>query len=142
MENNTAIAQKVAEVYNWLDSQIKNSPVLAGKCKACGKCCDFNEYDHRLFVTTPELIYLQMALDKDKIKVMNGGICPYNSAGKCEIHNHRFAGCRIFCCNGDKDFQSSLSESSLKRLKSICEGFQIPYCYRDLAAALNGIAQS
>ena len=56
-----SIADKVVEIYAWLDSQIKN---LNGDCSACGDCCDFAAYDHKLFVTTPELIYLKENLDK------------------------------------------------------------------------------
>ena len=44
------------------------------------------------------------------------------------------------CCNGDVDFQSKLSESTLKKLKSLCTEFQIAYQYTDLAIALNGFA--
>ena len=73
---------------------------------------------------------------------MTIGRCPYNIAGKCTVYEHRFAGCRIFCCKGDRDFQSRLSESALKRLMSICEECGLPYTYKDLAAALNGPART
>jgi hypothetical protein len=63
--------------------------------------------------------------------------CPYNVGGKCTVYEYRFAGCRIFCCNADADFQSRLSESALKKLKSLCTKFQIPYSYLDLADALS-----
>lgn len=139
MANNTIIAQKIAQIYDGLDSQIKSSTQLAGSCKACGKCCDFNSYDHRLYITTLELIYLQEALGKNNIKAMANGICPYNIDDKCSIHNHRFAACRIFCCNGDKDFQGTLSEVTLRKLKSVCDEFEIPYTYCELATALNSL---
>jgi len=63
--------------------------------------------------------------------------CPYNIEGKCTVYEYRFTACRIFCCSADADFQSELSETVLKKLKSLCEEFQIPYCYNDLAFALN-----
>jgi hypothetical protein len=49
----------------------------------------------------------------------------------------RFAGCRIFFCEGDADFQSELSESVISRFKSLCTEFDIPYIYSDLRTALN-----
>ncbi len=55
----------------------------------------------------------------------------------CTVYEHRFAGCRIFCCKGNKDFQSGLSESALRELKSICEELDIPCRYTDLATSLN-----
>jgi Fe-S-cluster containining protein len=161
----------VAEIYNWLEVQVRRCSELAGACKSCGNCCDFDGFDHRLFVTTPELMYLTANLgavltaetaesaekkDKNKDKIKRGdntknldaekirpmltSRCPYNIGGKCTVYEYRFAGCRIFCCNADADFQSRLSESALKKLKLICTEFQIPYRYTDLASALNGLA--
>ena len=133
------LLRKVAEIYNWLDMQVRRDTDLAGTCEACGRCCDFDEFGHRLFVTPPELMYLAANLGAG-FEPMPAERCPYNVDGKCRVHQYRFAGCRIFCCHGDADFQSELSESALDRLKSICAEFQIPYRYTDLAAALNSLA--
>ncbi len=153
MRNNGQLLKRVAEIYNWLHLQVRDSSDLSGHCDACGKCCDFDSsapageqgpasgleqgFDHRLFVTPPELIYLAANLDAEKIKPMTTSRCPYNIAGKCTIYEYRFAGCRIFCCKADADFQNRLGESALKKLKSICTEFKIPYRYTDLATALN-----
>ena len=134
------LIKKIAEIYKWLDSQINNNSELAGACSTCGKCCDFSKFNHRLFVTTPELMYLAAILGAENINLMTAGRCPYNIDGKCSIYEHRFSGCRIFSCKGDKDFQSGLSERSLKKFKSLCREFQIPYRYTDLATALNGFS--
>jgi len=131
------LLKKVAKIYDWLDLQTSANSDLAGACSACGKCCDFASFDHRLFVTTPELMYLAAKLGAESIKPMPTGRCPYNTDGRCTIYEYRFAGCRIFCCRADADFQSQLSESALKKLKSICRQFQIPYRYSNLAVALN-----
>jgi hypothetical protein len=133
---NNQLLKRVAEIYKWLDAQIRRQSDLAGKCDACGKCCDFDACDHRLFVTPPELMYLAANSGAESIKSMPSSRCPYNVDGKCTIYKYRFAGCRIFCCNGDVNFQSGLSESALKKFKSICTEFKIPYCYTDLATAL------
>ncbi len=142
------LIEKVAEIYDWLDVQVRRCSELAGACKSCGNCCDFDGFDHHLFVTPPELMYLTANLGGEKInpphvwriKPMPTSRCPYNVGGKCRVYEYRFAGCRIFCCNGDADFQSRLSESALKKLKSVCTEFQIPYRYTDLASALNSFA--
>jgi len=134
------LLERVAEIYNWLDEQIYSGGGLAGECRSCGDCCDFDGFDHRLFITRPELMYLAANLDAEKIKPMPSNRCPYNTDGKCSIYEYRFSGCRIFCCNGDADFQSWLSEEALKKLKSICVEFQVSYRYTDLAAALNSLA--
>jgi len=132
MTDNEQLLAEVARVYQWLDTQTVNN-----NCKICGKCCDFERFDHRLFITSPELIYFATKLAPDKINPMANGRCPYNTEDKCGAYEHRFAGCRIFCCQSDKDSQSRLSEAVVAEFKSICTNFQIPYRYVDLKTALN-----
>ncbi len=153
---NSRLLEKVERIYNWLDSEIAGHNDLAAACRACGACCDFESpaqhqsgaspssigagFDHRLFVTTPEIIYLAAKIGAENIKPMTTGRCPYQANGKCTVYDNRFAGCRIFCCKANMDFQSSLSEAALKKLKAVCSELQISYRYVDLAAALNGFA--
>ncbi len=134
--------EEVAALYDWLDSQLQREPARAGRCRACGACCNFQAYDHRLFVTPPELIYLAAKLDTEKLRSNSAGPCPYQQGTECAVHEHRFAGCRIFCCNGDADFQSDLSEAVLRRLKALCAQWDIPYRYQELAAALAGFSDT
>lgn len=149
---NQQLINEVAALYDWLDCQTRryyNPEIL---CSACGNCCNFKEFEHLLFVTPPELLYLSANLKDAPLKKMSGDTCPYNlsaivpmssigttadEAGRCTVYNFRFSGCRIFCCKADKDFQAALSESALKKLKSICEKFDIPYTYTDLKTALD-----
>jgi Fe-S-cluster containining protein len=137
---NKQLLERVAEIYNWLDTQIGEDNELIGRCDACGKCCDFDGFDHRLFATPPELMYLTANIGTENVKPMLTSRCPYNIDGKCTVYEYRFAACRIFCCRADADFQSKLSESALKKLKSLCTEFQILYRYTDLADALNTLA--
>ena len=136
------LLERVADVYAWLDEQIRHCGELAGACAACGDCCDFERFDHRLFITPPELMYLAAHLEPHEIKPMPGGRCPYNQDGKCTVYAHRFAACRIFCCRGDADLQSTLSEASLEKLKAICMEFRIPYGYTEVAEALNSLMKA
>jgi len=135
-ERHRRIVAEIAELYDWIDSQLRQNAGGAGQCDACGACCDFPAYDHRLFVTPPELMYLAAKLNTTTLKPMPAGRCPYQQGQSCTVHEHRFAACRIFCCKGDSAIQSELSEAVLKRLKAICERLEIPYHYQDLSAAL------
>lgn len=137
---NKRLEKKVAEIYNWIEAQITDGRTKA-QCSACGKCCDFDSFDHRLFITPPELIYLTANIGRENIRPMRTNSCPYNIDGKCTVYEYRFAACRIFYCGGDTDFQSELSESVLEKLKSLCTEFQIPYCYSDLASLLNAFSE-
>jgi Fe-S-cluster containining protein len=136
-ERHRRIVAEVEKLYRRLDAQLKRDPQRAGSCAACGACCDFDAYDHRLFVTPPELTYLAAKLGVTELKPMPGGRCPYQRGSQCTVHAHRFAACRVFCCKGDSGFQNELSEAVLKRLKAMCERFEVPYRYQDLPTALN-----
>ncbi len=129
------LMQRVSRIYELIDSQVLADQSL-NKCEACGECCDFEKFGHLLFVTAPEMIFLQENLGQKNIKKMETNVCPYNENGKCTIYPLRFAGCRIFFCKGDKDFQGRLSESSIKSFKTLCAEFDIPYKYKDLKQAL------
>ena len=125
------IANEVADIYFQLDKKIEE---YSADCSACGRCCDFTSFGHKLFVSSPEVVYLSRNVD---IKPMPIDRCPYQADNKCTIHAHRFAACRIFFCKADEDFQSKLSEQTLKKLKLLCTKFNLPYRYTDLATALN-----
>lgn len=145
-ERHRRVVAEVAVLYDWIDTQLQQDRELVGECAACGACCDFVSYDHLLFVTPPELIYLAAKLNTSGLRQMTGERCPYQEEERCAIHRHRFTGCRIFCCDGDRDFQAELTETVLRKLKSICQRYQIAYQYADLGTALatfsTGICQS
>ena len=132
------LLDEVAALYEWIAVRHTQEPDRAGWCQVCGACCDFPAYDHRLYVTPPELVYLAAKLGMRELRSMTTGRCPYQEGPRCTVHEHRFAACRIFCCGGDGDFQSELSEEVLRRLKALCEQCHVPYRYQDLAAALAG----
>jgi len=54
------------------------------------------------------------------------------------VYEKRFAGCRIFLCKGDSEFQGKLSEEAIAEFRSICTEFGVDYYYADLKTALNG----
>jgi Fe-S-cluster containining protein len=126
----------VEAIYKWLDEQIAACQMEAGVCDACGKCCDFESFGHRLFVTTPEMIFFAEKIRSKNLKQMTKGKCSYRAGDKCTVYEHRFAGCRIFCCKGDARFQSDLTEAVIKKFKAVCDELKIPYRYMDLPTAL------
>jgi len=136
-EGHRRLIEEVAALYDWIEARVQQDPARAGCCQACGGCCDFATYDHRLHVTPPELMYLAAGLGTQELRPMYSGRCPYQQGCECTIRVHRFAACRIFCCDGDLDFQSELSEEALRRLKALCKELGLPYRYQDLATALS-----
>jgi len=128
------LCNEVKQIYNWLDSIIKP---LNNQCEACGKCCHFDSFGHKLFITAPELLYFKQNVKN--LKPMPEKHCPYLENGKCSARNFRFAGCRIFLCRADKDLQNKLSEKTVEKFKILCDKYNIPYFYKDLAAVLNNL---
>ena len=139
MGKNDLIIARVSEIYNWIEQQQLANSGLVGRCAACGKCCDFEQYDHRLYVTTPEMLFFVDKLGEKNIKKMTGGRCSYQINNKCSVYDYRFAACRIFSCKGNADFQSELTETVLKKFKTLCDELQIPYRYVELPAALKSV---
>jgi Fe-S-cluster containining protein len=134
-----AIIEAVERIYSSLETELLQTP---GKCKACGKCCDFESFGHKLYITTPELTYFKTKLAKNKISIlpMTTGVCPYRKDGKCSVYPWRFAGCRIFNCTGNADLQGELSEKMIRQMKQICLQESLSYRYLDLRTALNQAA--
>jgi hypothetical protein len=132
------IASDVAEIYAWLDRRRAQGEPSA-PCRKCGRCCDFDAFGHRLFITTPEWVYFRTALGDQAPLPMAEGRCPYNEAGVCRVYATRFAGCRIFGCGLDAAAQSDLTESTMAKLKALCIRHALPYRYTDLREALNGL---
>jgi hypothetical protein len=136
------ICSEVKEIYDWLDSNIKN---FNPQCAACGKCCDFGTFGHKLFVTTPELLYFYKNVKNLKPtcppkpwrRRMPAQTCPYLENNKCSARDFRFAGCRIFFCKADSEQLSRLSEETIKKFKTLCEKYDLPYRYADLATTMN-----
>jgi Fe-S-cluster containining protein len=131
-----AIVEAVERIYSSLEAELLQTP---DKCSACGKCCDFESFGHKLYITTPELAYFRAMLAKHKIFIlpMMPGVCPYRKDGKCSVYPWRFASCRIFNCTGDTDLQSRLSEKMIRQMKQICLQESLSYRYLDLKTALN-----
>jgi len=138
MDNQTKqqILEAISEIYQTLDKQLDAAD---HSCKACGNCCDFETFGHRLYITTPELLYFKIRLTENHIPVipMDDGVCPYRKDKKCSVYPWRFSGCRIFNCTGDANLQSRLSEETINLFKTLCILYGLEYAYLDLKAALN-----
>jgi hypothetical protein len=126
------IIQEVDAVYKWLDERLAQ---MDSSCRACGDCCDFESFGHKLYITTPELIYFQNRLSQP-VKTMTADVCPYCIDGKCTVYPYRFSGCRIFSCKGDTEKENALCEKAISKFKMVCNEYPIPYNYVYLKSGL------
>lgn len=129
------VALVMDKFYAELDQRITEQDLA---CKSCGECCEFAEFGHRLYVTSLEMAYY--LAKRDPTLPVTEDACPHVYDGKCQAHDARPAGCRIFFCNSDTThWQGPLTEESLTRLKTLHAELKVPYCYVDWITALKAI---
>jgi Fe-S-cluster containining protein len=126
-------------------------------CKASGRCCKFEHYGHRLYVTAAEIIHFQQALvnknSNSNARDSNGSAasvslpqffaqvkpegCPYQIDGMCTARQARPLGCRIYFCDENaQHWQNDVYEKYHARLTALHDSFGIPYQYMEWRIAL------
>lgn len=137
------IIRRVSAIYAELESRVAAAKTIVPEagCSACGQCCNFAAYDHRLCLSTPEYLHFLYHVGRDNRPPMTDGRCPYQHDGQCTVHPHRFAGCRIFYCDNSvaAEEQSRLSEWAIDQFKQICESTGLEYRYAELSEMLHSI---
>ncbi len=127
----------VRDVYARLQIEIdRRKPI----CVASGKCCHFDAYGHRLYVTTLELAAFMndlLACGRSLPVVADIGGCRFQVGKLCGVHAFRPFGCRIFFCDPTAgDWQQRQYEAFHAELKRLHAAFDVPYFYVEWRAAL------
>jgi Fe-S-cluster containining protein len=118
------------------------------RCDVSGRCCRFEEFGHRLFVTTIELAAFWYELEtagrpSAGQQAWDGTGCPFQSAGLCGVHAIRPFGCRIFFCDpASERWQRDQYERFHARLKRLHDELGVPYQYVEWREALRAINQA
>jgi Fe-S-cluster containining protein len=120
-------------------------------CVVSGRCCRFEEFGHRLFVTTLEMAAFVHDLQQrpaveppaaphSKVSLpvaWDGTGCPYQLHKLCSVHAFRPFGCRMFFCDATSTaWQNERYERFHADLKRLHETLQVPYVYREWRQAL------
>jgi len=141
----------ITELYERLDAQVcQRGPV----CWSSGKCCNFEQYGHRLYVTaleiawvlaqaqtpvgdhTPPEVAAGQRVKLDQLTLQES--CPYQIDRLCSIHTIRPMGCRVFFCQqGTEQWQKDLYETFLTKLRRLHDDFALPYRYMEWRAGLH-----
>jgi Fe-S-cluster containining protein len=104
-------------------------------CVASGKCCRFEEYGHRLYVTGLEAAYtlarLPTALTHDVLDASrSGGGCPFQIDNLCSVHTIKPLGCRTYYCDKNaQEWQKDLTERMLEKIRAIHDRHALEYRY-------------
>ena len=129
-------------------------------CKSSGRCCKFESWGHRLYVTGAEAIYFEEVMRERATPTAGSAArpaerrvsltlffaqekvegCPYQVAGLCTARDARPLGCRVYFC--DERAQGWLEEVYEKyhaKLKAVHETYGVPYEYLEWRQALRQI---
>lgn len=136
-----AIDESIRAIYAAIDEEVnQKSPT----CWISGRCCDFNAYDHRLFVTGLEIAWVlnQLAADQPKSFAITpeqsvDEPCVYQRDKLCTIHAVRPLGCRIyFCQEGTDAWQQEVYEQFMKSIRFLHDDNDLPYGYMEWRGGL------
>jgi Fe-S-cluster containining protein len=128
----------VARLYRELaDAVAERKPV----CTASGRCCRFEAYGHRMYVSTIELARFVADLDAAGELPANaewdGMGCPFQIDGLCSVHAVRPLGCRTFYCDpSSTEWQNEMYERHHAELRALHDEIGVPYQYTEWRVAL------
>ncbi|HWP39797.1 MAG TPA: hypothetical protein VNL70_02640 [Tepidisphaeraceae bacterium] len=112
-------------------------------CAASGRCCRFDEFGHRLFVTTLELATFVHHLAPLHVPAAHGqtGCCPFQHDRLCSVHAIRPFGCRIFFCDQTAgQWQQQQYARFHQELQRLHEQLKVPYFYVEWRQALAAVS--
>jgi Fe-S-cluster containining protein len=132
------VSTRIEAIYRDVQDQID---ARKPRCDISGRCCRFDEYGHRLFVTTLEIAAFAGALPGPVLPVTTGG-CPYQIDRLCTVHAIRPFGCRIYFCDPTaQDWQHAQYEDFHLRLRDLHAELAVPYFYVDWLEALRALGR-
>jgi len=129
------VAEAIERLYAELQLEIDARRPL---CVISGRCCKFDEYGHRLYVTTLELAtFMRRRAGTPVPEFTDPGSCPFQSNKLCGVHAIRPFGCRMFFCDATAaDWQQAAYERYHAKLKQLHEELAVPYAYVEWRVAL------
>jgi Fe-S-cluster containining protein len=149
------IAASLESVYTDIRAEVDRR---APACWASGRCCNFEQAGHRLYVTgleaaytvsglaapppspgpLPLLVSRPPALTAASLAgALAAGSCPFLVGHLCGAHAVRPLGCRVyFCDRSAQDWQMDLSERMLRRVRALHDERGLEYRYGEWRAML------
>jgi Fe-S-cluster containining protein len=118
------------------------------RCEMSGRCCKFDAFGHRLYVTGLEAALTLVdagaiaETNPDASRhsardfAQNSG-CLFQVGNTCGVHAHRPAGCRVYFCDPSwSGAMNDVAERAVEQVREIHDRFEIPYRYMEWRALL------
>ncbi len=136
------VCQRLDAIYAMIADQVAaRAPV----CKASGRCCNFESYGHRLYVTGLEAAWCVVQLTPDNpgltpnsvADALDRGGCPFQLGTLCGVHTIKPVGCRTYFCDPVAEgWQEDLTERAHGMVKALHAEADVPYRYMEWRAML------
>lgn len=119
-------------------------------CVASGRCCRFEAFGHRLYVTALEAAWVMARLNgelgrsltrRQVLRAVEEGTCPFLDEGLCTVHAIRPFACRTFFCDPRAQaWQQELHERCHAAVRALHDQLEIPYRYAEWRTTLELLA--
>lgn len=112
-------------------------------CWASGRCCNFRQAGHRLYVTGLEAAFTVSRLAaplraQDLDGALERGDCPFLTGNLCGAHTIKPMGCRVYFCDTSvQAWQTDLSERAMEMIRAIHDRHGIEYRYGEWRSMLS-----
>ena len=123
------------DLYDCLDAELAAAPVT---CDRCGRCCNFRQFGHRLYVTPAEGALLLQGPSPNPALVRTG-CCPYLCGARCAVRGRRTLGCRVFFCRAGESASAQVYEKYHLRIRELHQTHCVPYAYVEFDQLIQSI---
>jgi Fe-S-cluster containining protein len=136
------IASRLLAIYQMIADQVASR---GPACWASGRCCNFRETGHLLYVTGLEAAFhlcnARTRLTVDDLQAsIDRGDCPFLRGNLCGEHEVKPVGCRIyFCDRSAQDWQQDVHEMLITDLRRLHERHGIAYRYGEWRSMLRQV---
>ncbi len=118
---------ELAEVYRRVDAECVQSD-----CRACGRCCHFETFGHRVYLTWIEALYLQRICGAAP-GAFGPDSCGYQDGVLCRAREGRALACRVFFCRGEEEAGAEMYERFLDEIRRISDRHGLRWDYKPIA---------
>lgn len=142
------IDNQLQAIYQLIADQVAaRAPV----CVASGRCCNFESYGHRLYVTGLEAAWCVNQLTSEHPSLtpqsvqdaLQRGGCPFQVGTLCGAHTIKPVGCRTYYCDPTaQQWQEELTERTHAMVKALHTAAGVPYRYMEWRAMLDLMARA
>lgn len=136
------IGDRLEAIYAMIADQVAaRGPV----CVASGRCCNFEAYGHRLYVTGLEAAWCVAQLTPEAPTLspasveaaLDRGGCPFQVGLLCGVHEIKPVGCRTYYCDPTADlWHEELTERAHGMVRALHQTAAVPYRYMEWRAML------